>query len=101
MHQALNLAKVEGKLPGAVEDTVRGAHASTLDWCALSRRFMTDAARRDYSWSQPNRRFIDSGLYLPAMHSEAMGTIVVFLDTSGSVYSYLESLARFWVLTAA
>ena len=96
MHQALNLARAEGKLPGGVEETVKGAHASTLDWCALLRRFMTDTARRDYTWSQPNRRFIDSGLYLPAMHCEAMGTIVVFLDVSGSIYSYLELLAQFW-----
>ena len=96
MHQALNLARAEGKLPGGVEDTVKGAHASTLDPYSLLRRYMTDTARRDYSWSQPNRRFIDSGLYLPAMHSEAMGTIVILLDTSGSIYSYLDILARFW-----
>ena len=30
------------------------------------------------------------------MHSEAIGTIVVLLDTSGSIYSYLEILASFW-----
>ena len=96
MHQALNIARAEGKVPGQVEETVQGAHASTLDWRTLLRRYMTDTAKRDYTWSQPNRRFIDSGLYLPAMHSEAMGTIVVLLDTSGSVYSYLEILASFW-----
>ena len=88
MHQALNIARAEGKVPGQVEETIQGAHASTLDWRTLLRRYMTDTAKRDYTWSQPNRRFIDSGLYLPAMHSEAMGTIVVLLDTSGSIYSY-------------
>ena len=55
--------------PGAVEETIRQAHRSILDWRSLLRRYMTDAARRDYSWSVPNRRFIDSGLYLPSMHS--------------------------------
>ena len=96
MHQALNIARAEGKVPGQVEETVQGAHASTLDWRTLLRRYMTDTAKRDYTWSQPNRRFIDSGLYLPAMHSEAMGTIAVFLDTSGSIYSYLDTLESFW-----
>ena len=96
MHQALNIARAEGKVPGQVEETVQGAHASTLDWRTLLRRYMTDTAKRDYTWSQPNRRFIDSGLYLPAMHSEAMGTIVILLDTSGSIYSYLDTLASFW-----
>ena len=94
MHQALNLAKAQGKAPGAVEETIQGAHRSTLDWRSLLRRFMTDAAARDYSWSVPNRRFIDSGLYLPSIRSEGMGTLAVIIDTSGSVDSHV--LAAFW-----
>ena len=42
------------------DSTVRGAHASTVDWRTLLRRYMTDAAKYDYSRSLPNRRFIDS-----------------------------------------
>ena len=94
MHQALNLAKAQGKAPGAVEETVRDAHRSTLDWRSLLRRYMTDAAARDYSWSVPNRRFIDSGLYLPSIRSQGMGTLAVIIDTSGSVDS--DALAAFW-----
>ena len=74
MHQAASLAKAQGKLPGAVEETVRGAHASTVDWRTLLRRYMTDAAKRDYSWSVPNRRFIDSGLYLPPRSARRAST---------------------------
>ena len=70
MHQALNIARAEGKVPGQIEETIQGAHASTLDWRTLLRRHMTDAASHDYSWSVPNRRFIDGGLYLPSIRSE-------------------------------
>ena len=94
MHQALNIARAEGKVPGRVEETVKGAHASTLDWRTLLRRYMTDAAKSDYSWSLPNRRFIDSGLYLPSIHSEGMETIAVIIDTSGSLPA--ATLAAFW-----
>ena len=94
MHQALNLAKAQGKAPGAVEETIRSAHTSTLDWRALLRRYMTDAAARDYSWSLPNRRFIDSGLYLPSIRSEGIDTVAVIIDTSGSVDA--QALAAFW-----
>ena len=94
MHQAMNLARAEGKLPGGVEETVRNAHASTLDWRSLLRRYMTDAARRDYSWSFPNRRFIDGGLYLPSIRSEGMDAIAVIIDTSGSLPA--RTLADFW-----
>ena len=94
MHQAASLARAQGKLPGAVEETVRGAHVSTVDWRSLLRRYMTDAAKRDYSWSVPNRRFIDSGLYLPSIRSEGIDTIGVIVDTSGSLPA--ATLAAFW-----
>ena len=94
MHQALNIARAEGKVPGQVEETVKGAHAGTLDWRTLLRRYMTDAAKSDYSWSLPNRRFIDSGLYLPSIRSEGIETIAVIVDTSGSLPA--ATLAEFW-----
>ena len=94
MHQALSLAKAQGKSPGAVEETIRGAHASVLDWRTLLRRYMTDAARSDYSWSLPNRRFIDDGLYLPSIRSEGIDTIAVIIDTSASLPA--TTLAAFW-----
>ena len=94
MHQALSIARAEGKAPGGVEETVRNAHASALDWRTLLRRYMTDAASRDYSWSVPNRRFIDSGLYLPSIRSEGIDTIAVIIDTSGSVPA--QTLSEFW-----
>ncbi len=94
MHQALSIARAEGKAPGGVEETVRNAHTSTLDWRTLLRRYMTDAASRDYSWSVPNRRFIDSGLYLPSIRSEGIDTIAVIIDTSGSLPA--RTLAEFW-----
>ena len=94
MHQALNIARAEGKVPGRVEETVKGAHTSTLDWRTLLRRCMTDAAKNDYSWSLPNRRFIDSGLYLPSIRSEGIEAIAVIVDTSGSLPA--ATLADFW-----
>ncbi len=94
MHQALNIARAEGKVPGQVEETIQGAHASTLDWRTLLRRYMTDTASHDYSWSVPNRRFIDGGLYLPSIRSEGIETIAVIVDTSGSLPS--GTLAEFW-----
>ncbi len=91
---SLSIARAEGKTPGRVEETVRNARASTLDWRTLLRRYMTDTANRDYSWSVPNRRFIDGGLYLPSIRSEGIDAIAVIIDTSGSVPA--ETLAEFW-----
>ncbi len=55
---------------------------------------MTDAASHDYSWSVPNRRFIDSGLYLPSIRSEGIETIPFIIDSSSSLPS--ATLAEFW-----
>ena len=94
MHQALNIARAEGKTPGLVTETVRNAHAGKLDWRTLLRRYMTDAAKRDYSWSVPNRRFIATGLYLPSIRSEGIDTIAVIIDTSRSLST--QTLGEFW-----
>ena len=94
MHQALSLAKAQGKVPGAVQETVEAAHVSTFDWRTLLRLYITDTAASDYSWSRPNRRFIDSGLYLPSIRSEGMAALAIIIDTSGSVDT--DTLAEFW-----
>jgi len=94
MHQALNIARAESKVPGRVEETVRSAHAGTLDWRTLLRHYMTDTARHDYRWSVPNRRFIDAGLYLPSIRSEGIETIAFIIDVSGSLAT--ATLAEFW-----
>ena len=96
MHQALSIAKAEGKVPGQVREMVRDAHSSTVDWRTLLRRHMVDAVKLDYSWSVPNRRFIDGGLYMPSTRSEGVESIAVIIDTSGSIWCRPKILEAFW-----
>ena len=94
MHQAVSLAKAQGRRPGRIEETLRDAHRSRLDWRVLLRQYLVSAARDDYRWSVPNRRFIDAGLYLPSMHCEGIDTLAVLIDTSDSLDT--DTLATFW-----
>ena len=94
LHQAVRLATAQGHRPGRIEETLRDAHRSRLDWRTLLRQYLVSAARDDYRWSVPNRRFIDVGLYLPSMHSEGLGALAVLIDTSRSLDP--GTLARFW-----
>ena len=94
MHQAVSLAKAQGSRPGRIEETLREAHRSRLDWRVLLRQYLVSAARDDYRWSVPNRRFIDAGLYLPSMHCEGIDTLAVLIDTSDSLDT--ATLATFW-----
>ncbi len=86
----------EGPVTPSEEHNQQGdtAHAARLDWRVLLRRFLTDRARNDYSWSAPNRRFIDSSLYLPPLRAEGMETLAVIIDTYGSLPT--EILGEFW-----
>jgi predicted metal-dependent peptidase len=49
------------------------------------REFVAATARNDYSWARPNRRFVSQGLYLPGLRSEELGSVVLAVDTSGSI----------------
>jgi predicted metal-dependent peptidase len=57
------------------------------DWRELLRDFVTTTcAGKDYStWRKPNRRYIGMDIMMPSSISEAIGEIVVAIDTSGSI----------------
>jgi predicted metal-dependent peptidase len=83
--QAAALAKRAGNLPGAVEALLKDLKAPRVDWREALKRFVTQQAKADYSWTPPNRRYIGSGLYLPSLHSEQIGSLVFAIDTSISM----------------
>ena len=83
--QAAQISKSTGNQSGNIEQAFEDQHTHRRDWQDILREYMQSVAPTDYSWSRPNRRFIDMGLYLPSLHGEGMGPIVVAIDTSGSV----------------
>lgn len=83
--QAQQAATGRGPLPAGLDRTVHASLHPTADWRAVLREFVSSHARNDYSWSRPNRRFIAQGLYLPGLHSEELGDVVLAIDTSGSI----------------
>lgn len=82
--QAAQSAKTQGKLPASLGRFIEEMLAPKVDWRERLRRFVTQTAKDDYSWSRPNRRFMPAFI-LPSLHSESMGEMVVAIDTSGSI----------------
>ena len=70
---------------GTAARAIRSQTEAKLDWREVLRRYLSAAARSDYAWTPPNRRYIAQGLYLPSLKSETLGPIVVAVDTSGSI----------------
>ncbi|HEY6018861.1 MAG TPA: VWA-like domain-containing protein, partial [Candidatus Paceibacterota bacterium] len=91
--QAAQIAKAQGKLPAALKGLIAELVETKIDWRAALRKFIQQRAKCDYSWTIPNRRFIQSGLYLPALRSESLPPIIVAIDTSGSTRSVLKTFA--------
>lgn len=93
--QADRLAQAEGRGSPEVSRLIEESHKSLLSWRDLLRRFMLEASKSDYTWSRPNRRFVDAGLYLPSAHAlDAMPPVVFAVDSSGSVSN--EMLGEIW-----
>jgi predicted metal-dependent peptidase len=53
----------------------------------LLREYMVSvcADREDSTWRRPNRRFLSQDIYMPSTYAEALGRIIIAVDTSGSI----------------
>lgn len=83
--QAARVAKMAGKLPAGLERFVDDLMRPQVDWREKLRTFITAIARDDYSWTRPNRRYIQQGIYMPSLYSERAKKFAVVIDTSGSI----------------
>lgn len=78
--------KNEGKIPAGISRSIDEIRKSRVPWTRIFHRYLGSAlAKEDYSYSQPNRRFIGQDLYMPSLLSYKVGTVAVAIDTSGSI----------------
>lgn len=86
--QARNAAKAQGKMPAELERLVDDIIEPQKDWKEQLRDEMTSAIGNDEStWARPNRRRLcmNPSIYMPGTTGHAAGTVVVQVDTSGSI----------------
>jgi predicted metal-dependent peptidase len=82
MAAAAQQAMAAGKMGGALARLVDHLLQPQLPWRMLLARYMTQAARDDYSYMRPSRR--EGSVIFPSLRSGQVD-LVVALDTSGSV----------------
>ena len=80
-------AAVAGKLGSGGDRLLSEVLQTKQDWRELLREFVTSTtAGKDFStYRKVNRRFVGMDLLMPGSVSEAVGDIVVAIDTSGSI----------------
>ena len=92
--RAIATAKAMGNLPAGIEAaTVQAFKAAEEPWYNHLHRFMQSLAISEYNWARLNRRALQShGVFAPLHYAEALGEIVIFVDTSGSCYDRAQQV---------
>lgn len=78
-------ARMAGKLPASIQRLIDDLTEPVVDWAARLRHLINSLSSSDYTWSRPNRRYLHMGHYFPGVLPDAIGHIVVAVDTSGSI----------------
>lgn len=86
IQQAVNTARLQGKLPGSLARMFEEILNPQVDW---KDKIETLFARRlgtgTFDWRKPDRRLITRDIYSPGRAGYGADTVVVAADTSGSI----------------
>jgi predicted metal-dependent peptidase len=78
-------AQGAGKLPGSVKELVKSATAPTVSWQDELIFLCEEVTKNNYTWTRPNQRYMQFGVYLPSMNGRKSVDMIFFVDTSGSL----------------
>ena len=93
-HQAITMAKGQGKEPGNLSELISRSHAPSIDWRTSLQEFISEFAPSQRGWTNIDRRFVAKGLFLPGPHKDSVPNICFAIDTSASLTHH--NLARVW-----
>lgn len=83
---AMHAAKVQGKLPAAMEDFFKELLEPQISWAdKIEAFFARKVGNQSYSWATLDRHLIVRGIGAPGRVGYGADTIVVAIDTSGSI----------------
>jgi len=83
---AANAAKLQGKLPAGLERLLGEILEPKVDWKdKIAALFARKVGSGSYDWRRPDRRLIVRDIYAPGRSGFGAGTVVIAIDTSGSI----------------
>jgi predicted metal-dependent peptidase len=82
----MNSAKAQGKLPAAMQEFFKDLLEPQISWAdKIEAFFARKVGNQSYSWSTLDRQLIVRGIGAPGRVGYGCNTIVVGIDTSGSI----------------
>jgi len=83
---AISVAKAMGKLPAELSRSLSAILEPKVDWREKIRSlFARKVGSGTFDWRRPDRRLITRDIYAPGRSGFGAGTVVVGIDTSGSI----------------
>lgn len=83
---AIETAKTQGGAAAGILRSLQDVLEPQIDWRRLLHQaFHTVRGRDRTTWKRLNRKFMASGVLMPGRDGTVLGTVVVGIDTSGSV----------------
>jgi predicted metal-dependent peptidase len=82
--EAYHFSKSYGKSPAGLERFYEDLLFPNITWKQQLYKYICDNVKSDTTWSRPNRKFINQGIYLPSFKKENI-ELVLAVDTSGSI----------------
>lgn len=80
-------AILAGKVNGNLNRSFTDLMSAKVDWREALREFVSSVSqgKDDSTWRKPSRRWLQHDVYMPSTISESMGSILIAVDTSGSI----------------
>jgi predicted metal-dependent peptidase len=83
---AIASAKLQGKLPAALERLLGEVLEPTVSWQEHIRAlFARKVGNSSYDWRKPDKRLIQRDIFSPARSGHGCGEVIIAVDTSGSI----------------
>lgn len=73
-----------GSVGAALKEAMK-KRGVNIDWTEIVNRFINEIYPIDYSWTNPNRRYLSQGIVLPSITGKVVSGFAIAIDTSGSV----------------
>lgn len=98
---ALTVARAAGKLPANIEKMFEEFLKPVVKWTDhIEALFARTVGSSGYDYRRLDRRLITRGIGAPGKSGKGCGTIVIAIDTSGSIYGVPQLLERFFAETS-
>lgn len=94
VEQAVMVAQRAGNMPGGASQALATTKDAGVDWASVTKEFIVRHTPSDYAWTNPNRRLITRGLYMPGVVKENVGDILLVVDCSGSTSRMLQTFSN-------